>query len=309
MRIVYFVSTGFGLPSLERLGADGHQIVGVVTTPDRARGRGRRVEQSPVAAFARQAGINPVLAPEALDDPGLVQSLAALKPDLFVVIAYRILPASVFAVPPAGTVNLHASLLPRYRGAAPIQRAIENGERQTGVTVFRIDAGVDTGGILVQRSAAVGDTETAPELSERLSRLGAEAMAEAVRGLADGTLRARAQEEAGASRAPKLRKEEGRMEWALPAKRLFDRIRAFKPFPSTYTFVDNRRLGVEWAEVIGSSGSAVPGTVELTGEGGITVRCGEGSLLVTRVRPEGRSCMEAGAYLRGTPLRAGVRLG
>jgi methionyl-tRNA formyltransferase len=309
MKIVFFGSSDFGLPSLERLRAEGHAVVGVVTTPDRAKGRGRRVEPSPVAAYARGQGISPVLTPEELGDPGFARSLEALKADLFVVIAYRLLPKSVFGIPPVGTVNLHASLLPRYRGAAPIQRAIENGERQTGVTVFRIDAGVDTGGVLLQRQAEIGERETAPELSERLSRLGADAMAEAVRGLADGTLKARVQDDTVASRAPKLRKEEGRMDWALPARRLFDRVRAFKPFPGTYTFVDNRRLGIEWAEVTGESGSGEPGTVEDARERGIMVRCGEGCLLVTRVRPEGKPGMEAGAYLRGTPMRQGARLG
>jgi methionyl-tRNA formyltransferase len=205
-------------------------------------------------------------------------------------------------------VNIHASLLPKYRGPAPIQRAIENGEKETGVTVFCIDKGVDTGRILLQKRVAVGGAETSPQLYDRLSRLGAEAILEAAEGLAQGSLEPFRQDDVQATRAPKLTKEEARIRWDEPAQQVYNRIRAYKPFPGTYAVLKGKRLGVEWAEVTGSGAGGTPGSVTAVAQRGFEVQCGEGRLLVTEVKPEGRKAMDAAAFMRGTPLAIGTEL-
>ncbi len=282
----------------------------MVTTPDRAQGRGLRVRQSAVAEWASERGLGPLLKPERLDTVGLAAELSDLGAELFVVIAYRILPERIFTIPPLGTLNVHASLLPRYRGPAPIQRAIENGEEQTGVTVFRIDTGVDTGGVLVQRSTPIGSSETALELYGRLSRLGAEALLEAVAGLAGGALRPVQQDSSRACRAPKLRKEEGLIDWSLPAEAIARKVRAFQPFPGTCTVYGGKRLGVMDAEAEGEAhGAAQPGAVVGVGADAVLVATGAGVLRVSVVKPEGKAEMNAASFARGARLTEGTVLG
>jgi methionyl-tRNA formyltransferase len=308
MRFVFFGSADFGLPSFARLVAQGHHPVGVVTTPDRPKGRGLHLQPSEVAQWATQQGIGPVLKPEKLDTADFEHDLKRLKADLFVVIAYRILPERIFTIPPLGTVNVHASLLPRYRGPAPIQRAIEQGETRTGVSVFRIDRGIDTGGVLVQRATDIGETETGPELYVRLSGLGAEALAQAVDGLVAGTLAPVVQDATLTCRAPKLRKEEALVDWTLPAAAILRRIRAFKPFPGTHTMLDGRRLGVVQAVSAGKSQGRVPGTVLTVDSEGIVVAAGDRAIRLIRVKPEGKGEMGAGAFARGARIQEGAVL-
>jgi methionyl-tRNA formyltransferase len=309
MRFVYFGSADFGLPSLERLLSDGHQAVGVVTTPDRQQGRGLKSRESPVALRAHELGFGPVLKPEKLDCVELADTLRACAADMFIVIAYRILPERIFTIPPLGTLNVHASLLPRYRGPAPIQRAIEHGETRTGVSVFRIDAGVDTGGILVQRDTVIGHEESAPELYQRLSVLGADALSEAVRGLAAGTSAPRPQEDVAASKAPKLRKEEALIDWSQPASVIHNRVRAFQLFPGSHTFLDGKRLAVIEASADGCDSAGEPGTVAALDSEGFVVRCGQGMLRVRTVKPEGKDVMRAADFARGARIEKGKKLG
>ena len=208
MKIVFMGSADFGIHALEKL-LESHNIVGIISTPAKPSGRGLKLCDSPVTAFAREQGIGPVFTPESLKQPELPSLLKNLGADLFVVVAFRILPKSIFAIPPLGTINIHASLLPKYRGPAPIHRAIEAGEEETGVTIFRIDEGIDTGEILLQKKIGIGQSETTPELYSRLSILGADALIEALGLLESGSYKAIPQDISQATRAPKLSKGEG----------------------------------------------------------------------------------------------------
>jgi methionyl-tRNA formyltransferase len=262
---------------------------------------------SPVERRARELNLAPLLAPSDLKDPFLPPALAALGAEIFVVVAFRLLPESIFSIPPLGTLNIHASLLPRFRGPAPIQRAIEAGAGETGVTIFRIDKGIDTGGILARRATPIGDEETAPQLYERLSRLGADALVGVVAGAAHGTIKAEAQDHSLATPAPKLRKEEGRIDWSSPARCIYNRIRAFKPFPGTYTCLGGKSLSVEWARPTPTRSGHAPGT--LVAADSFDVQCGDTVLRLERVKPEGGRSMEAAAFLRGRRIAQGTVLG
>ena len=308
MRIVFLGSADFGLPCLQRLRADGHTIAGIVTTPPAPKGRGRKLTPSEVAVHARASGLGPILEPASLKSPDVAAALSELGADLFVVIAFRILPESIFSIPPMGTVNVHASLLPRFRGPAPIQRAIEAGETRTGVTIFRIDRGVDTGGILAQTGLDVGVEETTPQLRQRLSELGARTLSGVVHDLEAGTSTPQPQDNTTACAAPKLRKEESRIDWALPAPTIFNKMRAYKPFPGTSTTIEGAHVGIDWARPLDSEPSSQPpGTIlRLTPEG-FVAQCGVGALHVLQVKPENGKLMSADAYARGHRIHPGQR--
>jgi methionyl-tRNA formyltransferase len=308
MNVVFFGTAPFGIPAFARL-IRAHKVVAVVSTPPRPQGRGLRLGESPVAVFARQQGITPVFTPEKLNDPDFIGALAQCGADIFIVIAFRILPARLFSLPPLGTVNIHASLLPKYRGPAPIQRAIEAGEKETGVTVFRIDDGVDTGGILLQKRVSIGPDETAAELYERLGDCGANAIIEALEGLHRGTLRLLPQDNAQASRAPKLTKEEARIDWRQPAQAIYNKIRAFKSFPGTYALLDGKRLGIERAAPVEKSSPGEAGTIVTIADSFFDVRCMPGGVLrVLEVKPEGRRSMNVRDFLSGNKLMEGTCL-
>jgi methionyl-tRNA formyltransferase len=308
MRIVFMGSAEFGLPALEML-LERHDVAAVVTAPAKPKGRGLKLFDSPVAEFAGARGIGNVLTPENLLDQEFISRLISLQADLFVVAAFRILPAAVYSIPKFGTVNIHASLLPRYRGAAPIHRAIEAGERETGVTVFRIDEGVDTGEIMLQRKVSIGAGETTPELYERLSLMGADVLRETIDGLMDGSASTSAQDQFEATRAPKLSKREGYIDWKLPSTKIFNKIRAFKPFPGTYFFIGGKRIGVEWGEPVDADvDTAVPGTVVGAKGDSMDVKCGDGILRITKIKPEGRPSMDVRAFLLGHSIPEGTVL-
>ena len=236
MRIVFCGTPQFAVPALKHLLAQpDFQIIAAISQPDRPRGRGHEVSFSPVKETAAAAGI-PVHQPEKIRAPEAQELLQKLAPDVIVIIAYgQIIPARLLSIPKLGWINLHASLLPKYRGAAPINWAIANGETKTGVTSMRIDAGMDTGEILLQEEMDIGVAETAPELAARMSELGAPLMAETLRGLAAGTIAPRSQAHEHASSAPMLKKEDGRIDWSRPAREIFNRIRGFAPWPGAYT--------------------------------------------------------------------------
>lgn len=305
MNILFMGSAGFGIPALERL-VTCHKVCAVVTTQAKPQGRGMSVMESPIALYAREHGIGPVLAPDNLRSPDFIASLAAFKADIFIVVAFRILPQSVFSIPSLGTVNIHASLLPKFRGPAPIQRAIESGESESGITVFRIDAGIDTGHILLQKRLQIGPEETTPELYSRLSTLGADGLLEALDAIESGSLPAVAQAES-ATHAPKLKKAEAQIDWHLPAQTIFNKIRAFKPFPGTHTFLDGKRLGIEWARAVDAPVSGDAGVVRHISDTSFDVSCSQGLLRVLEVKPEGRRKMSAHEYLLGNKLTEGTR--
>lgn len=309
MKIVFMGTADFGIQTLQMLMGEKFTITGVVTTPPRRKGRGLNEEESPISLYAQSCGLRPVLTPDNLEDPAFLQTLSALNADLFVVVAYRILPPDVFGLPPFGTVNVHASLLPKYRGPAPIQRAVENGEKETGITVFQINKGIDTGNIIVQSKIAIGDTETSPQLYERLSKLGAETCTEACKMLEKGNVNYLEQDNVEATRAPKLMKEEALIDWTLPAHVLYNKIRAFKPFPGTYTILDSKRLKIEWATPVEGGSEKEYGTICEVSSEWFDVQCNDSLLRILEVKPEGKKQMPVKAFLNGTKIERGMRLG
>ncbi|MDG5816445.1 methionyl-tRNA formyltransferase [Chitinispirillales bacterium ANBcel5] len=309
MNIVFMGSADFGIPALEKL-AHKHTIKGVVTTPAKPRGRGLKLAESPVFEYAKTHRLGPILKPPRLKDPQFAEQLKNLNAEVFVVIAYRILPREIFSIPEFGTINVHASLLPKYRGAAPIHRAIEAGEKETGVTVFRIDEGIDTGEILLQKKTAVGSKETTPELYTRLSTLGADAIEEVVEKFHTGTIQSIRQSDELESKAPKLSRSEALIDWGLTSGQIFNKIRAFKPFPGSYTIYNKKRLSVEWAEAHRECEcSGQVGEICAVERDYFMVKCGSGCLKILEVKPEGRKKMDAGAFVRGTKLKKGTVLG
>ena len=307
MRVVFLGSADFGIPALEVLHRK-HTLAGVVTTPPRPRGRGLKFAESPVALHTRTIADVPIFTPEALTESSFIAALRKLSADCFVVVAYRLLPAEVFSLPELGTVNIHASLLPAYRGPAPIQRAIEAGERSTGITIFRIDEGIDTGEILRQTAVDIGTEETTPQLYGRLSRLGAETLEVTLDELQTGSCTPQQQDHSRACKAPKLKKHESILHWKFPAREIFNKIRAFKPFPGTVTLTGSGRLGIEWGEPVAETTSLGPcGSVVAVHTDSFDVQTGSGILRVLAVKPEGRKTMSAAEYMRGTLLREGMQ--
>ena len=306
MKIVFFGSGEFGFPTLAALSSAGHSIVSVVTGAPKPAGRGRSPRPSEIESYARTHNMPVLYMPADSRDAAFIEALKQYGADIFVVIAFRILPREVFTIPRLSTVNLHASLLPGYRGPAPIHRAIAAGETKTGVTVFAIDDGIDTGRILMQSSTDIGPEETTPQLAGRLSEIGATAMLQSLDLLEHGTAPGIEQSSTGASRAPKLTKAEGLLLWNRTAVENVNIIRGFKPFPGTYTFINDQRVGIELAEAVaGDRGE--PGEIIAVGPHGFDIRCGDGVLRAKSVKPEGKKVMDAGAYVNGYRIAAGMR--
>jgi methionyl-tRNA formyltransferase len=310
VRVVFLASGAFAVPSLEALVAAGHEVAALVTQPDRVSGRGLALVPPKVKPVAERHGI-PVLQFERVRRPEAQEALRQLAPELQVVVAFgQILPRAVIDIAPRGTVNVHASLLPRLRGAAPIQWAIANGDTETGVTTMQIDEGLDTGPLLLSRSLAIGPEETAAELEPRLARLGGELLVETLAGLESGTLTAVPQNPARATLAPLLRKEDGRVDWTLPAHAIACRARGFYPWPGAYTQLDGRLLKLIRVRERPEPAGAAPGEVVEASAAGVSVACGRDTrLLLEEVQPESRKAMPAGAWAQGARLQRGSRLG
>jgi methionyl-tRNA formyltransferase len=311
VRIVFFGSGRFAVPSFLALLDAGHDVPALVTQPDRERGRGRALAPPPIKPVAERRGIR-VLQPRRVREPEAREALRQLEPELQVVVAFgQILPRDVIDVAPRGTVNVHASLLPKLRGAAPIQWAIATGEAETGVTTMLIDEGLDTGPLLLARSTPIGPEETAAELEPRLAHLGAEVLLATVSGLADGTLVPVPQEAARATLAPILKKEDGRIDWSAPASAIACRSRGFFPWPGTFTLHEGRLLKVLRARAERREPAAgAAGTVVAVFSDGVVVACGEGTgLRLLEVQPESRRAMPASAWAAGARVHAGARLG
>jgi len=307
MRLVFLGTPAFAVPTLESLAAK-HDIVSVVTQPDRPKGRGRELSASPVKQTAQNLGI-PVYQPERIRRPEAQAHLVALSPEIMVVVGYgQIIPQSVIEIAPRGIVNVHASLLPKYRGAAPIQWAIANGETRTGVTTMQINAGLDTGDILLAHETPIGPDETAIELGERLAVMGAGVLIETLDGLARGAITPRPQDDAQATFAPILKKETGAISWAAAASTVHNRVRGLLPWPGAYTQFRGHLLHIWQARLAGERTTLAPG--QLLKGAGFRVACGSGSVLqLVEVQMEGRKRMDAGAFANGQRLRENEILG
>ncbi len=297
MRIVFAGTPAFAVPSLRAAHAR-NEVVAVYTQPDRPAGRGRGLTPSPVKLEAIQRGI-PVLQPESLRKKSSQEALRELAPDLMIVVAYGlILPQAVLDIPRFGCWNVHASLLPRWRGAAPIQRAIEAGDAETGVCLMQMEAGLDTGPVLLSQHTPIGEQETGGQLHDRLSELGARVLADGL-GLLRAGMRpmARPQPEAGATYAHKLEKHEARLDWAQPADVLARKVRAFEPWPVAEANVAGERLRIHGAVALDLAHRAEPGTLLTAGRQGLDIACGQGALRLRVVQREGGKAITAADYL------------
>lgn len=309
LRVAFAGTPDFAVPSLRALLQGRETVVGVLTQPDRPAGRGRRLRPSPVKVVAEEAGV-PVAQPAHLRGEAERAVLREWAPDLLVVAAYGLLlPPEVLHLPHLGCINVHASLLPAYRGAAPIQRAVLDGAAETGVTIMQMEEGLDSGPMLLQRSRPIGPRETAGELHDALAVLGAEALAEALERLRAGTLEAVPQDPDRATYAPKVTKEEAELDWSRPAEELDRRVRAFNPWPVAHTGHRGERLRVWRSRPVAAVPDGPPGTVAAGADNLPLVACGDGGLLLEEVQPPGRKRMEGSAALHGGHLCPGERLG
>jgi methionyl-tRNA formyltransferase len=310
MNLTFCGTPRFAVPTLERLVAAGHSVPLVVTQPDRPRGRGMELVASPVKEAAVRLGI-PIAQPATIktNDEFRAQ-LAALQPDAIIVVGYgRIIPQWMIDLPRFGNLNLHASLLPKYRGAAPIQWAIANGESVTGVTTMRIDAGLDTGDILLQREIPILREDTAETLAPRLASVGAELMVETLRALESGQIHPTPQDHSQATLAPILKKEDGRMDFSRPASDLFNRMRGFQPWPGAFTTFKTKTLQVHRAEPVQHPSELMPGTIAVEAAH-LLVGCGQDTALdLVEVQIEGKRRMTAQEFINGYRPQTGNRLG
>lgn len=308
MRIVFLGTPEFAVPSLEALVRAGHGVVAVYTQPDRPKGRGNQLAQSPVKSSAARLSIS-VHQPERIRRPENLELLRSFASDLMVVVGYgQIIPQSIIDLPKHGILNVHASLLPKYRGAAPIQWAIANGEQETGVTIMRIDAGLDTGDMLLKQSTAIGPDETAPELSARLAPMGANLLLIAIEQIAAGTAQFEKQNNDAATVAPILRKEDGAVDWSWSAQHIYNRVRGFQPWPGAYATFRGQQLNITSARPVPETVVSPAGTLR-TSKRRLFVDCGGDVLELLEVQPAGKKRMPAEAFLNGIKLQEQERLG
>ncbi|PYY17712.1 MAG: methionyl-tRNA formyltransferase [Acidobacteria bacterium] len=310
MKLVFCGTPQFAVPTLEALLASGHEIPLVVTQPDRPQGRGLELATSPVKHTAQRHSLR-------IEQPEKIKSnadfrvlLEKIQPDAIIVVGYgRIVPPWMLALPKHGNINLHGSLLPKYRGAAPIQWAIAEGEKVSGVTSMLLNEGLDTGDILLQRELAIAPDDTAIGYGQRLAAVGAELMVETLRQLADGTIKPQPQDHSRASLAPILKKEDAQADFESPAQRIYNRLRGFQPWPGCYAVLKGKKLGITSAKVHSYSGTQPKGEM-LVDRDQLFVICGENSVLqLLEVQPEGKRRMAAADFIRGYRPQSGEKLG
>ena len=309
MRLVFFGTPAFAVPSLEACHRAGHEIAAVLTQPDRPKGRGRQLAFPPVKEASLRLGL-PVHQPERVRRPETVALLSAFQADAMVVVGYgQIIPQAVIDLAPLGIINVHASLLPNYRGAAPVQWAVANGETVTGVTTMRIDAGLDTGDILLARETSIGPEETAVELSRRLAPMGAELLIETLSGIESGVIVPRKQDSSQATPAPILKKEDGAIDWNCPAAKIHNRVRGFQPWPGAHTHFRGRVLNIWRTRVADGRIDAAPGTLHPRRRR-LLAACGDGSAVeLLELQLEGRSKIPGEAFLNGQRVNENEVLG
>jgi methionyl-tRNA formyltransferase len=306
VRLVFLGTPAFAVPTLERTVQAGHDVVAVLTQPDRPRGRGQQPAPPPVKEAALRLGL-PVYQPERVRRPEAVEQLRSFGADAMVVVGYgQIIPQVVIDLAPLGIINVHASLLPKYRGAGPIQWAIVNGETRTGVTTMRINAGLDTGDMLLKTETEIGPEETAVELGSRLAVMGADLLVETLAGLAAGTIVPEPQDDSQATLAPLLKKEDGRIDWSAPATAIHNRVRGLQPWPGGFTTFRGQTLSVLRTRVAGV-GQGAPGRIVSLRP--LLVTSGDGTLEIAEVQMEGRKRMAAADFVNGQRVRLDEVLG
>ncbi len=306
MRIVFFGTPDFAVPTLDALLASDHTVVAVVTQPDRPRGRGQRTVAGPVKSRALAAGV-PVLQPDRLKDPSFVDAFSALRTDLGVVAAYgRILPESLIATPALGMINVHASLLPRYRGAAPVHRAVIAGEGETGVTIMRVVKALDAGPMLARTVRPIGPDETSAEVEADLSRLGAALLVQTVDRLAAGPIEETPQDEAAATYAPRLTRVDGIVDWRLSAGAIHNLIRGLHPWPHAFSSLNGRRYILLRSEPRAGDSGTAPGTIVAAAGDLLEVAAGSGTVRLLELQPEGKRPLTAREFLAGHRIPPGA---
>ncbi|WP_412060542.1 methionyl-tRNA formyltransferase [Rubrivirga sp. IMCC45206] len=303
-RIVFMGTPDFAVPSLDALVEAGLAPVAVVTVPDKPAGRGQKVRESAVKQAAARHGL-PIVQPVSVKDPAFAAEVDRLAPEILVVVAFQILPPAVYETARLGAFNLHGSLLPAYRGAAPLQRALMDGVEETGVTTFFLQQSVDTGNVILRRAIAVGPDDTAGDVHDRLAEVGAEAVVETVRRIAAGTAVGEPQDDTLASPAPKIFREDGRLDWTQPAVRVHNHVRALAPVPGAWTEWDGETLKI--LQTTPTEGGGEPGAVTVD-EGRIVVACGEGAVEVLALQRQGKRRLDAADFLNGVDLD-GARFG
>ncbi len=305
-RIVFMGTPGFACPALQALLDRGEEVIAVFTQPDRPKGRGQKLQAPPVKELALAHAI-PVFQPSKVRVPEVIEQIRELRPDLIVVVAFgQILPKALLDIPPHGCVNVHASLLPRYRGAAPLNWCIVNGETETGVTTMLMDVGLDTGPMLLKKSTPIDPDEDIVSLHDRISCLGAKLLGDTLDGLKAGTIIPETQDDSVSCYAPLLKKEHGLVDWQRSARELHNQVRGLSVWPGVVTWLDNAPLKIY--RTVPCQGSGEPGSVLAAGREGIEVACGQGSLLITELQAAGSRRMDAGSFLAGHPLAVGTKL-
>ena len=308
LRIIFMGTPDFGLPSLQALVDGPDDVVAVVTQPDRRKGRGKKLTPPPVKLLAEALDI-PVLQPTKIRTEEFRNGLLSYQPDLIVVTAYgRILPPSLLDLTPMGCINVHGSLLPLHRGAAPIQWSVIKGDKEVGVTIIRMDQGMDTGDMLLQTSITSAPEETAGTLFDKMAQLGSETLLRAIKGLKDGTIAAAQQDHDQATEAPMLKKSDGLIDWSKSGEDLECLIRGLDPWPSAFCIYKGKRLRLFRPEVVYKESDAQPGILLQADKRGLLVACGENSLLIKEGQPEGKKRMTVEAFLCGCSLERGALL-
>ena len=308
MRIVFMGTPDFSVPALEALVEGGHEVVAAITQPDKPKGRGKAVLMTPVKEKAMELGI-PVYQPVKVREPEFVEKLRQMEPDAIVVVAFgQILPKSILEIPRYGCVNIHASLLPKYRGAAPIQWAVIDGERESGVTTMFMNEGLDTGDMLEKEAVTLDPKETGGSLHDKLSAIGGGLILSTLKGLEDGTLKGTPQTDEGTCYAKMLKKSLGDIDWTMDAAAIERLIRGLNPWPSAYTCLHGKTLKIWDGDVLEREYGVEPGTVAEVAKDRLVVQTGQGSLAIRSLQLEGKKRMDAGDFLRGYAVEAGTRL-
>jgi len=306
MKIIFFGTPEFAIPSLRMILQEGYEVAAVATAPDKPGGRGQKILSPPVKEYAIQKSI-PILQPRNLRDQTFIDELKNIAPDVMVVVAYRILPPEVFTIPQRGAFNLHASLLPKYRGAAPINWAIIRGEKETGVTTFFLEEKVDTGNIILQARCPIGEQETAGDLHDKLAEIGSEVVLHTIGLIEQGKAKPIPQDNSLVSSAPKLTRETGLIDWTADATSVHNLVRGLSPVPAAYTYLGDSMLKLYRTSIIDITVSDNPGTI-MKADAELHIATGKGVIKILELQKEGKKRMDAASFLRGTQFTPGQRL-